>query len=99
MKLTTKQVTFAAVAVVVVLLASQVESLSSSSPKTATTTATQARQSPLSTASSIVGAVGSLLPNLVANAAPLVLLFGLGALMMPALGLNAMGLLREGRRR
>lgn len=47
----------------------------------------------------MLGTLGSLVPGLITNVAPLVLLFGLGALMMPALGLNAMGLLRESRRR
>jgi len=44
----------------------------------------------------VLGAVGSMLPSVVSNLAPLVLLFGLGALMVPALGLGL--LLREGRR-
>lgn len=55
-------------------------------------TATQSRQS----AATMLGAIGSLVPSLISNVAPLVLLFGLGALMMPSLG---MGLLRESRRR
>lgn len=59
-------------------------------------TATQSRAS---SAASMIGAIGSLVPGLITNVAPLVLLFGLGALMMPSLGMNAMGLLRESRRR
>lgn len=87
-----------------VLAASGAES-SSTSPGAAQqqqqhkSTATQARQSPISAAASVIGALGSLVPGLVTNVAPLVLLFGLGALMMPSLGLSAMGLLRESRRR
>lgn len=73
---------------------SQHKSSSSSS-----STATQARQSPLSAAAGVLGALSSLVPGLVSNVAPLVLLLGLGAMMMPSLGLSALGLLRESRRR
>ena len=62
-------------------------------------TATQSRQSGVSAAASVLSAIGSLVPGLITNVAPLMLLFGLGALMMPSLGLGAMGLLRESRRR
>ena len=74
-------------------------SSASSAQPSAQLKATQARQSPISTAASLVGALGSLVPGLITNVAPLVVLFGLGALMMPALGMGAMGLLRESRRR
>lgn len=67
--------------------------------KSSSSTATQSRQSGASAAASVIGAIGSLVPGLITNVAPLVLLFGLGALMMPALGMSAMGLLRESRRR
>lgn len=79
--------------------ASTLECASDSAPGPAKTTATQARQSPVSAAASVIGALGSLVPGLLTNVAPLVVLFGLGALMMPALGMGAMGLLRESRRR
>lgn len=46
--------------------------------------------------SGILSAIGSMFPSMVGNMLPLVLLFGLGALMVPALGLGL--LLREGRR-
>lgn len=52
-----------------------------------------------SLAGSLIGALGNMVPGLITNVAPLVLLFGIGALMMPALGLNAAGLLRDSRRR
>lgn len=71
----------------------------SSAKSASSSTATQSRQSPISVAASMVGALGSLVPGLITNVAPLVLLFGIGALMMPSLGLSAMGLLRESRRR
>ncbi|KAG9510650.1 hypothetical protein GZH46_00799 [Fragariocoptes setiger] len=58
-------------------------------------TATQSRQS---TAATILGTIGTMVPGIISNMAPLVLLFGLGALMVPALGLGALGMLREGRR-
>jgi len=45
----------------------------------------------------ILSALGSMVPGVVSNMLPLVLLFGLGALMVPALGLGL--LLREGKRR
>jgi len=47
--------------------------------------------------SGILSTLGSMVPGVVSNMLPLVLLFGLGALMVPALGLGL--LLREGRRR
>ena len=53
------------------------------------------RQTGLGTAG-VLGAIGSMFPSVVSNMLPLVLLFGLGALMVPALGLGL--LLREGRR-
>jgi hypothetical protein len=46
--------------------------------------------------SGILSAIGSMFPSMMGNMLPLVLLFGLGALMVPALGLGL--LLREGRR-
>jgi len=45
----------------------------------------------------ILSTLGSLVPGVVSNLLPMVFLFGLGALMVPALGLGL--LLREGRRR
>jgi len=48
------------------------------------------------TGSGILSTLGSMVPGVVSNMLPLVLLFGLGALMVPALGLGL--LLREGRR-
>jgi len=45
----------------------------------------------------LLSTLGSMVPGVVSNMLPLVLLFGLGALMVPALGLGL--LLREGRRR
>lgn len=59
----------------------------------------QPRQSAVSAAASLVGALGSMVPCLITNVAPLLVLFGIGALMMPSLGMGAMGLLREARRR
>jgi len=62
-------------------------------------TATQ-RQSGVAgalTGSGILSTLGSMVPGVVSNMLPLVLLFGLGALMVPALGLGL--LLRESRRR
>lgn len=56
------------------------------------------RQSPASFASSLIGALGSMVPGLITNVAPLVVLFGLGALMMPALGLSAASLTQSRRR-
>lgn len=47
------------------------------------------------TQSGILSTLGSMVPGVVSNMLPLVLLFGLGALVVPALGL---GLLRETRR-
>jgi len=47
-------------------------------------------------ASGIFSAITSMLPSAFGNMLPLVVLFGLGALMVPALGLGL--LLREGRR-
>ena len=47
-------------------------------------------------ATGVLGAIGSMFPAVMSNMLPLVLLFGLGALMVPALGLGL--LLREGRR-
>jgi len=44
----------------------------------------------------LLSTLGSMVPGVVSNMLPLVLLFGLGALMVPALGLGL--LLREGRR-
>lgn len=44
----------------------------------------------------ILGTIGSMIPVGMSNMLPLVVLFGLGALMVPALGLGL--LLREGRR-
>jgi len=44
----------------------------------------------------ILSTLGSLVPGVVSNLLPMVFLFGLGALMVPALGLGL--LLREGRR-
>jgi len=61
-------------------------------------TATQ-RQSGVAgalTGSGILSTLGSMVPGVVSNMLPLVLLFGLGALMVPALGLGL--LLRESRR-
>ncbi|RWS09113.1 hypothetical protein B4U79_06886 [Dinothrombium tinctorium] len=56
------------------------------------------RQSGLSaaTGTGILSTIGSLIPGGLGSVVPLVLLFGLGALMVPALGLGL--LLREGRR-
>lgn len=62
-------------------------------------TATQNRQSAGSAAASFIGALGSLVPGLITNVAPLVLLVGIGALMMPSLGMSALGLLNNARRR
>jgi len=60
-------------------------------------TATQ-RQGVVGPASGgILSTLGSLVPGVVSNLLPMVFLFGLGALMVPALGLGL--LLREGRRR
>lgn len=59
----------------------------------------QQRQAGLSLAGSLLTAVTNMVPNLITNVAPLVLLFGIGALMMPALGLGSAGLLRDSRRR
>lgn len=76
------------------------QSIDADSPSSSSkSTSTQPRQSAVSSAASMLGTISSLVPGLITNVAPLVLLFGLGALMMPALGLNAMGLLRESRRR
>lgn len=47
-------------------------------------------------AGGILSGIASMLPSAFSNMLPLVLLFGLGALMVPALGLGL--LLREGRR-
>ncbi|RWS31816.1 hypothetical protein B4U80_02597 [Leptotrombidium deliense] len=57
------------------------------------------RQSGISAAAGsagILSTIGSLIPGGLGSVVPLVLLFGLGALMVPALGLGL--LLREGRR-
>ena len=62
----------------------------------ASATAGTSRQTGLAAASGVLGAIGSMFPTVVSNMLPLVLLFGLGALMVPALGLGL--LLREGRR-
>jgi len=48
------------------------------------------------TGSGILSAIGSMMPGMMGNMMPLIILFGLGALMVPALGLGL--LLREGRR-
>jgi hypothetical protein len=59
----------------------------------------QSRQGGLATGvtgSGLLSAIGSVIPGMMGNMLPLVLLFGLGALMVPALGLGL--LLREGRR-
>jgi len=48
------------------------------------------------TGAGVLNALSSMVPGVVSNMLPLVLLFGLGALMVPALGLGL--LLREGRR-
>lgn len=56
-----------------------------------------ARQTGLGAAGTgLLGAIGSMFPSVMSNMLPLVVLFGLGALMVPALGLGL--LLREGRR-
>ncbi|XP_053207780.1 uncharacterized protein LOC128391847 [Panonychus citri] len=47
-------------------------------------------------ATGIVSLISSMIPGAIGNVLPMVLLFGLGALMVPALGLGL--LLREGRR-
>lgn len=47
--------------------------------------------------SGILGTLGSMIPSVVTSMAPFVLLFGLGALLVPTLGLGL--LLREGKRR
>ncbi|KAI1307227.1 hypothetical protein HDE_00833 [Halotydeus destructor] len=61
----------------------------------AASTAPAARQNAIGV-SGIMSALGSLMPSAFGNMLPLVVLFGLGALMVPALGLGL--LLREGRR-
>ena len=78
---------------------------SSSSSGAAGSKALQARQSPGSAAVAVAQALGSLLPGLISQVSPFVLLLGLGALMMPqlsslGLGLNSMGVFaRDSRRR
>lgn len=57
----------------------------------------QAGASTAVTGSGIISALSSMLPSAIGNVLPMFLLFGLGALMVPALGLGL--LLREGRRR
>lgn len=47
--------------------------------------------------SGVISALSSMLPGMLGNALPMAFLFGLGALLVPALGLGL--LLREGRRR
>jgi hypothetical protein len=85
-----------------VLAASLALAIASGSPAAATHSASAvtsanagtSRQTGLGTG--VLGAIGSMFPAVVSNMLPLVLLFGLGALMVPALGLGL--LLREGRR-
>lgn len=70
-------------------------SASSNAPAVPTASTGTSRQTGLG-AASILGSIGSMFPAVMSNMIPLVLLFGLGALMVPALGLGL--LLREGRR-
>lgn len=77
-------------------------SSSSSSQKgslSSTTTATQARQSSAATATSLIGAIGSLIPGFITNVAPLVVGLLPLALALPYLSAAATSLLREARRR
>lgn len=84
-------VAFATVAIAVATGSSAAATHSVSTPTKGTS-----RQTGLGAASGVLGAIGSMFPAVVSNMLPLVLLFGLGALMVPALGLGL--LLREGRR-
>lgn len=68
------------------------------SPSSAST-ATQARQSTAASASSLIGAIGSLIPGFITNVAPLVMGLLPLALAMPYLSAAATSLLREARRR
>jgi len=64
-------------------------------PAPAAQPASSGRQTALG-AGGILSGIASMLPSAFSNMLPLVVLFGLGALMVPALGLGL--LLREGRR-
>lgn len=59
---------------------------STTSKQTSTATQRQTGAAGALTGSGILGALGSMVPGVVSNMLPLVLLFGLGALMVPALG-------------
>lgn len=87
-----------AASLAVVVMASSPTSVSSNSAASPAVTAPTSRQTGLGAAglTGLLGAVGSMIPSAMGNMLPLVLLFGLGALMVPALGLGL--LLREGRR-
>lgn len=84
-------VAFATLAVAIATASSAAATHPVSAPSAGTS-----RQTGLGAASGVLGAIGSMFPAVVSNMLPLVLLFGLGALMVPALGLGL--LLREGRR-
>lgn len=102
-----KKLVFQAVSTLICLIvlstAGLIESSAASSHSKSSTAAGQSRGGPVAAATGVLNAlstIGGLIPGLITNVAPLMLLFGLGALMMPGLGLGgAMNLLRESRRR
>jgi len=98
-------IVLAVLATVTMVMAQQVAQQTAASPVTAaqvqaavaaaTQQAPTTRQNAMS-AGGILSGIASMMPTGFANMLPLVVLFGLGALMVPALGLGL--LLREGRR-
>ncbi|XP_074594564.1 uncharacterized protein LOC141849947 isoform X2 [Brevipalpus obovatus] len=80
----------------IVILSSIVALCSAASSSQSAGTNRQAGASTALTGSGIISALSSMIPSAIGNVLPMFLLFGLGALMVPALGLGL--LLREGRR-
>lgn len=94
----TRPLVFSCLTVLVLVLATQL-SISALASESKSASSSQTSTQPRQSASSVLSTLGMLVPGLISSVAPLVLLFGIGAMMMPALGMSAMGLLRESRRR
>lgn len=81
----------------ILLIVSSIVTVALSANSPATNSNGSNRQAGAAAGTGILNVISSMIPGAIGNVLPMVLLFGLGALMVPALGLGL--LLREGRRR
>ena len=80
----------------ILLIVSSIVTVALSANSPATNSNGSNRQAGAVAGTGILNVISSMIPGAIGNVLPMVLLFGLGALMVPALGLGL--LLREGRR-